>query len=410
MPEKVVVTGMGVVSPLGNDLDSFWEAMCAGRSGIRAVDDFDVSDLPAKIGGRVAPVAPEGLEPKEIRRQDRYTLYALEAANQAWRQSGLDMSMEDPFDCGVMVGSGIGGLDAIYENCVAMHERGPRRVSPLFVPKGLVNMAAGLIAIHLGLRGPNKAVVTACATATHCIGDAADTIRMGKAKVMLAGGSEAGVSRFGLAGFCSMRALSTRNEPAEAASRPFDADRDGFVMGDGAGILVLESESHAKARGAEILAEAAGMGDTCDAHHITAPLEDGAGAVQAMRLALAQAEARPEEVSYYNAHGTSTKLNDAMESRALATVFGLDTMPLVSSTKSMTGHLLGAAGAIEAIACIQAIRTGVAPPNINYDTPDPECRVNVVANTAREADIAIAMSNSLGFGGHNASILFRRHA
>jgi len=276
------------------------------------------------------------------------------------------------------------------------------------VPKGVANMASGLIAIRRGLQGPNKAVVTACATGTHCIGDAAGLIRTGKADIMLAGGAEASVTRFGIAGFAAMRAISRRNDAPDRASRPFDKDRDGFVLSDGAGVLVLEAEDHARRRGATILGEVAGMGETCDAFHITAPREDGSGAAEAMRVALAEARANPEDIHYYNAHGTSTQHNDPMECRALRTVFG-EAMPPVSSTKSMTGHLLGAAGAVEAVACLLAIRDGVIPPNINYETPDPECVLNLVANQAREARVAFAMSNSLGFGGHNASIIFKNY-
>ena len=297
---------------------------------------------------------------------------------------------------------------SIQDEVIRLHEGGPRRVSPLMVPKGLTNMASGSIAIRLGLRGPNKAVVTACSTANHCIGDAIDLIRLGRADIVLAGGTEAPIIPFAVAGFSSMRALSTRNDEPQRASRPFDKDRDGFVMSEGAGILVLESEEHARARGAEILAEAAGLGDSCDAFHITAPMEDGSGSARAIHLALKEAGVNPADVNYYNAHGTSTTLNEPGEAKALRAVFG-ESMPLVSSTKSMTGHLLGAAGAIEAIASIMAIRDGIIPPNINFETPDPECIVNLVANTARQAKVAIAVSNSLGFGGHNAALVLRRY-
>ena len=408
MHDRVVVTGMGVISPVGNGVGAFWDALCAGRSGIRPITAFDTSDLPTKFAGVVEAVVPEGMTPKELRRTDRYTLYAIAAADEALKQSGLDVSSENPYRCGVLVGSGIGGIDTIVEETIVLHTQGPKRISPLMVPKGVANMASGMIAIRHGLQGPNKAIVTACATGTHCIGDAAALIRAGKADVMLAGGSEAAVVRFGIAGFAAMRAISRRNDAPEKASRPFDKDRDGFVLADGAGILVLESEAHARARGADILGEVAGMGETCDAYHITAPREDGSGAAEAMRVALAEAGVNPDQIVYYNAHGTSTHHNDPMECRALRTVFG-EPGPLVSSTKSMTGHLLGAAGAIEAIACLMTIRHGVIPPNINYETPDPECPVNLVANAAREAHVAIAMSNSLGFGGHNASIIFKSY-
>jgi len=399
---------MGVVSPVGNTVAAFWEALCAGCSGIRAITHFETADLPARFGGVVEEVVPEGMTGKDLRRTDRYSVYAIEAADQAWKQSGLEIDAENPYRCGVLVGSGIGGIETIHDEGVNFHLHGPKRISPLMVPKGVANMASGLIAIRRGLQGPNKAVVTACATGTHCIGDAAGLIRTGKADIMLAGGAEASVTRFGIAGFAAMRAISRRNDAPDRASRPFDKDRDGFVLSDGAGVLVLEAEDHARRRGATILGEVAGMGETCDAFHITAPREDGSGAAEAMRVALAEARANPEDIHYYNAHGTSTQHNDPMECRALRTVFG-EAMPPVSSTKSMTGHLLGAAGAVEAVACLLAIRDGVIPPNINYETPDPECVLNLVANQAREARVAFAMSNSLGFGGHNASIIFKNY-
>jgi 3-oxoacyl-[acyl-carrier-protein] synthase II len=289
-----------------------------------------------------------------------------------------------------------------------MAEGGARRVSPLMVPKGLANMAAGAVAIRLGLLGPNKCVVTACASGTHSLGDAASLIQTGKADVMVAGGAEATIIPFSIAEFCAMKALSTRNDEPEKASRPFDMDRNGFVMGEGAGIMVLESEEHAKARGAEILGVVAGMGDTCDAYHITAPRPDGSGVAAAMKEALREAKLNPEDIGYFNAHGTSTKLNDAGECKALHVVFGEETPP-TSSTKSMIGHLLGAAGGVEAVICILAMRDGILPPNINYDTPDPECQLNLVANTAIEKKVSAVMSNSLGFGGHNASIILTKY-
>ncbi len=408
MDTKVVVTGMGVVSPVGNSLEVFWRNLCAGRSGIRAITQFNIEKIASKIGGVAEDVTPSGMGPKDIRRQSRFTLFAMEAADQAWRHSGLDLSKEDPFRCGVYYGTGIGGIDHIEENAVKNHIEGPRRISPFMMPQALSNMAAGLTAIRLGLKGPNLAIVTACSSGAHCIGAAADAIRLGKAEVMLAGGVETPVIPFGLAAFSAMRALSTRNSEPERASRPFDKDRDGFVMGEGAGVLVLESEAHARARGAEILAEMAGAGESCDAYHVTAPDPEGTGPAAAMRSALAQARMNPEDIGYYNAHGTSTKLNDAGETRSLRLVFG-DAMPLVSSTKSMMGHLLGAAGAVEAIVSVLTIQRGVIAPNINYETPDPECLVNLVANEAREARVDAVMSNSLGFGGHNVSLIFRRH-
>lgn len=401
---------MGVVSPLGNSVDAFWNGIAEARSGIRAIDTWNTEGFATRIAGLVAPVEPEGLSNKEMRRFSPYTIFALEASLQALKQAGFDINQEDPLRCGVVCGSGIGGIDVIYENSVTLAEKGPRRVNPLMVPTGISNMGAGFVAIQTGFMGPNSSIVTACATGAQSIGDAADKIRLGKADVMLAGGAEASVIPLGIAGFNAMRALSTdfQDEP-HRASRPFDADRGGFVMGEGAGMLLLESEEHAKARGAVILAEYGGMGESCDAYHIAAPREDGAGVAAAMRAALRDAGVNASEVGYINAHGTSTKLNDATETMAIRSVFG-DAPPPVSSTKSQIGHLLGAAGAVEAIACVQAIREGVLPPNLNYETPDPACNLPIVANESRAETVEIALSNSLGFGGHNAALVFRRYA
>lgn len=408
MSKKVVVTGMGVVSPVGNDRDTFWKSIREGRSGIGLNTRFDTSEFKPKISGEVEPVEPEGMSPKEMNRLDGYSIYAIEASDQAWKQSGLDVSQEDPYRCGVIMGSGIGGIDTIAKEVQRLVEKGARRVSPFMIPKGLSNMASGNVAIRLGLQGPNKAIVTACATGNHCIGEGAAQIRTGRADVMVVGGAEYSIVPFAVAGFASMRALSTRNDEPERASRPFDKDRDGFVMGEGAGTLVLESEEHALARGAEILAEFAGMGETCDAFHMTSPTPDGSSGGRAMEYALEDAQLNACDIQYFNAHGTGTQLNEIGEAKALRNVFG-DAMPPVSSTKSMTGHLLGAASTVEAIACIYAIRDGILPPSINFDTPDPACEVNIIANTAREDNIAIAMSNSLGFGGHNAAVIFKRY-
>lgn len=405
---NVVVTGLGVVSPVGNDVESFWRSLCEGRSGIRIVDQFDVSQHASKMAGLSDDCYPEDLVGKHLRRLDRYTLFALYAADQAWIQSGLDIGRENPERCGTAVGSGIGGIHTFEAEYISFYEKGPRRVHPLTIPKLMGNAAAAEVAARLGLRGPNKAIVSACATGSHNLGEAANLIRFRQADVMVAGGTEGAITSFGLAAFAAMRAMSRRNDEPERASRPFDADRDGFVMGEGAGILVLESEDHARARGAEILGMMTGYGETCDAYHITAPRPDGSGAAGAMRVALDQAGVNPEDVDYFNAHGTSTKHNDAVESLALRQVFG-DDMPPTSSTKSMIGHLMGAAGAVEAIASVLSIRDDILPPSINYDTPDPECPVNIVANEAREARVAIAMSNSLGFGGHNTSMVFREY-
>ncbi|HQE81483.1 MAG TPA: beta-ketoacyl-ACP synthase II [Candidatus Hydrogenedentes bacterium] len=405
---RVVITGAGVVTPLGNSVAEFWKGLCEGRSGVRRIDRFDPSEYACQIAGQAEDCVPEGMSGKDLRRRDRYTRFALYAADQAWRQAGLAADKVNPERCGAIVGSGVGGFDTVQEQVTVLVQQGPRRVSPLLAPMALVNMASSEICIRLGLEGPNRAVVTACATGNHCIADAADALRMGKADVMLAGGAEASVVPICVAGFSSMKALSRRNDAPERASRPFDAERDGFVMGEGAGILVLESEAHARARGAEILGEIAGYAESCDAFHVTAPREDGSGAARAMRGALNDAQANPEDIHYFNAHGTSTKYNDIAESRALRTVFG-EAMPPVSSNKSMIGHLLGAAGAVEAIATLLTIRRGVIPPSINYETPDPECPINIVANEARETDVEFAMSNSLGFGGHNASLIIKRY-
>ncbi len=404
---RIVITGMGVVSPVGNDTERYWRALVSGDSGIVALPHLD-ERIPSRVGGVSEDVRPPYFDAKELKRNSRYVLFAMEAAGQAWRQSGLEVNDENPLRCGVVMGSSIGGVEDISENSVRFHEGGPRRVSPLVMVKGLSNMAAGVIGIHLGLQGPNKCVSTACATGAQSICVAADAIRLGQADVMVAGGAEAVLMPYGLAAFCAMRALSTRNDAPEKASRPFDADRDGFVMGEGAGALILESEAHARRRGAVILGTLAGYGETCDAYHVVAPRPDGAGPAAAMRLALEQAGVSPTEVDYCNAHGTSTKLNDAAESLAFRTVFG-DTPPPVSSTKSMIGHLLGAAGAVEAIACLLSIRDNVMHPSVNYDTPDPDCPINLVANSAREDRVDIALSNSLGFGGHNATLVFRRY-
>lgn len=408
MSRRVVITGMGVVSPVGNDVETFWKSLVDGRSGIGPITRFDSEGYRTRIAGEAQTPEPPNLSAKEATRHDRYSLFAMEAAHQAVTQAGLDMNREDPRKVGCVIGSGIGGIETIANEVVRLHEGGPRRVSPLFIPKGLANMASGNVAIAYGFRGPNKSVVTACASANHAIGEGAIQIQSGRAEVMIVGGSEAPVIPLSIAGFSSMRAMSTRNDEPQRASRPFDKDRDGFVIGEGAGVLVLESEEHARGRGAAIIAEFAGMGESCDAFHIVAPEPEGRGCVDALQFALDEARINPGDVHHYNAHGTSTPLNEVGESRALRTVFG-ENMPLVTSTKSMTGHLLGAAGAIESIASILAIRDNIVPPTINYETPDPECLVNLVANEARQAKIEIALTNSLGFGGHNAVLVFRRY-
>lgn len=408
MSTRVLITGLGVVTPAGNDVETYWRNLKAGKSCITPIESWDASEMACRIAGQCEPAIPAGMNNKDVGRRDRYSIMAMYAADQAVADSGIDIGREDPTRCGVCVGTGIGGIETVQDNVTAFATKGPRRVSPFAVPKCLANMATGEIAIRAGFQGPNKAVVTACAAGTQSMGEAAMLIRLGIVDVMICGGAEGAVIPFGMAAFAAMKALSTRNDDPAHASRPFDANRDGFVMGDGAGILILESEAHAKARGAKIYGEVIGFGETCDAYHITAPRSDGSGAIGAMRAALRSAQLDPGQIQYFNAHGTSTKLNDEAECLALRTVFGDDTPP-VSSTKSMIGHLLGAAGAVEAIACLMTIRDGVIHPNINYETPDPACQINLVANTAREARVDIAMSNSLGFGGHNASIILKRY-
>ncbi len=411
MKRKVVITGLGCVTPVGNNVKDFWKSLCEGRSGITRIDRFDTTEFVSQIAGQIkGEIIPHGMSKKDLRRNDLFSIYGYEATDQAWAQSGIDLNITDPARCGVIMGSGIGGLCTIEEQVIVMHHKGPRRVTPMMIPKSLLNMGAGNIGLRLGLQGPNKAIVTACASATHSIGDAAELISGNKADVMVAGGTEAPICAFAVGGFGILQALSTRNDEPERASRAFDKDRDGFVISEGAGAVVLEAEEHAKARGAEILCEMAGYGETCDAHHMTAPREDALCITRAMKIALDGAELNPQDIGYFNAHGTSTKYNDRSEANALRIVFGDgDDMPYVSSTKSVTGHLLGAAGAVEAIASILAINEGILPPSINYETPDPECDVNIIANEAMEKNVDAVMSNSLGFGGHNASIVLRKY-
>jgi len=405
---RVVVTGVGVVSPVGVGADAMWDALVAGRSGIAPIEHFDASEYSSRIAGYVGDFDPSAvLDPKEIRRLSRFQQFALVAADQAVRQSGLAVTEDNAEDVGVIVGSGIGGLGTMEEQHDILRQRGPSRISPFLVPMMITDLAAGLISIKYGAQGINYCPVSACSTANHAIGEAGEAIRRGTADVVIAGGLDAGVTELGVAGFCASRALSTRNDDPQGASRPFDAGRDGFVIGEGGAIVVLEELEHASARGAEILAELLGYGATADAYHITAPAPDGRGAKRAMRLSLAQAELQPDSVGYINAHGTSTPAGDIAETNAIKEVFGADAPP-VSSTKSMTGHLLGGAGAIEAVACIMALRDRTLPPTINLTDPDPECDLDYVPNVAREGEVDVAMSNSFGFGGHNATLLFGR--
>ena len=417
---RAVITGMGLVTPLGIGIEKNWERLLEGRSGIRAVEEFDVSDLPAKIAG-VVPNGPtsEGLftaedwvEPKEQRKIDRFILLGMAAAAQAVEDSGwVPQTDEERNRTGVMIGSGIGGLQQIYDHSVKLHENGPRRISPFFIPAALINLISGQVSIRFGFKGPNHSVVTACSTGAHAIGDAARLVMLDDADVMIAGGAEAAVNRLGFGGFAAARALSTSfNDTPECASRPWDRDRDGFVMGEGSGVVVVEEYEHAKKRGAKILAEIVGYGMSGDAHHITAPADDGDGAFRAMGNALRRAGLSPDRIDYVNAHGTSTPLGDMIELGAIRRLFGtaLDTMSM-SSTKSAIGHLLGAAGSVEAIFSILAMRDGVAPPTLNLDNPSEGCEgVDLVPHKAKERNIDAVLSNSFGFGGTNASLVFVR--
>ncbi|HEX6129339.1 MAG TPA: beta-ketoacyl-ACP synthase II [Candidatus Limnocylindria bacterium] len=413
---RVVVTGLGAVTPVGNDVPRFWEALVAGRSGIDRIASFDPVNLDCKIAGEVKGFeAAEVMPRKEVRRNDRYVHFAWAAALEALRDAGLEVPLTDERQAeraGVVIGSGIGGINTMIRDIIEAHDHGVERIGPFLVTSMIADMAAGYVAIYGNLRGPNFAAVSACASSNHAIGQSLLAIRRGDADVMVAGGAEAGISEIPIGAFAAMRALSTkRNDRPQAACRPFDAQRDGFVMSEGAGILVIEALDHALARGATIHAELVGFAATDDASHITLPAPGGRGAVGSMSLALADAGLEPDAVHYINAHGTSTTPNDRAETAAIKTVFGDQAYRVpVSSTKSMTGHLLGAAGGVEAVACVRAIQTGMVPPTINYEFPDPECDLDYVPNQAREVPVDVAMSNSFGFGGHNATLIFQRYA
>jgi 3-oxoacyl-[acyl-carrier-protein] synthase II len=406
---RVVITGLGVVTSIGHDVPSFWASLVAGRIGIDRITLFDPSSFACQIGAEVRDWdVTAHMDPKEARRNDRYTHFGFVAAKQAVADSGLDMSREDPDRVGVIVGSGIGGMHTYETQLQVLHDRGPRKVSPFTIPSLIGNMCSGLVAIELGARGPNFGMVSACATGTHSLGEAAHAIRRGDADVMVAGGSEAAVTPFAYASFCSMKAMSTRNDEPRRASRPFDRNRDGFIMGEGAGVLVLESLEHARARGARVYCELAGYAATCDAFHITQPDPDGKGLSMAMRRAMASAEVAPGDVDYINAHGTSTPYNDKFETLAIKREFGEAARRVaISSTKSMTGHLLGAAGGIESVACVKTIENGIIAPTMNLDDPDPDCDLDYVPNAARQARVRTVLSNNLGFGGQNAAVIFR---
>ena len=414
---KVVITGMGIVSPVGTGVEYAWQNVLNGKSGVKKIDSFEVSDLASQIAGVPQCGTEPGLfnpdaivEPREQRKLDKSIIYGIVAADEAIKDAGLDTYDGDKERIGVSIGSGIGGLNTIYDNCIELHTGGPRRVSPFFIPKGIINMTAGNVSIRYGFKGPNISTVTACATGAHSIGEGARLIQFGDADIMICGGAEAAVGRIGLAGFSAMRALSTRNDEPEKASRPWDKGRDGFIMAEGAGILVLEEYEHALKRGAKIYAEVAGYGLSGDAYHITAPAENGEGGLRAMKAALKNAGLDASDVDYINAHGTSTGLGDVGELAAVKTLFG--NLPVsMSSTKSVTGHLLGAAGAVEAIFSVLAIRDGIVPPTINLD--DPEDAVgdfDLVPHVAKKRKVDVAISNSFGFGGTNASLVLKKIA
>ena len=411
---RVVVTGLGMLSPVGNTAEESWKNLLAGKSGICKIEHFDTTDFPSKIAGLVKGFDPEQFDitKKDARKMDMFIQYGIAAGLMAFEDSGLKITPENAPRVGCAVGSGIGGLGLIEQNISALIASGPRKVSPFFVPSTIINMVSGHLSIRLGARGPNVATVTACSSGTHAIGMSARLIQYGDADVMICGGAEKASTPMGIAGFCALKALSTRNDEPEKASRPWDIDRNGFVLGDGAGMLVLEELEHAKARGAKIYAELAGFGMSSDAYHMTAPCEDGAGASLAMQNAINDGGITPAQVGYVNAHGTSTHLGDLGEIRAVKSTFGDAVKTLrISSTKSMTGHLLGAAGAIEAVITTMAVRDQVCPPTINLDNPDPEVEgINLVPNVAQKADFEYAISNSFGFGGTNGSLLFKKYA
>jgi 3-oxoacyl-[acyl-carrier-protein] synthase II len=408
---RVVVTGLGVVTPLGHDLNTFWQNLIAGQCGIDKITAFDASAFATQIAGEVKNFDPTPAfpSPKEIRRTDRYSQFGVYAAWSALKDSGLELDKENTDEIGVFLGSGIGGLATTSDQLKILLERGPSRMSPFTIPMLISNMASGLISMYFNLRGPNFATCSACATANHAIGEAWRTIKAGDAQVMFAGGSEATVIPIGIGGFCAMKAMSTRNDDPKRASRPFDKDRDGFVMGEGAGVLVLEELEHAKKRGAQIYCEISGYGNTADAHHLTAPSPGGEGAARCMKMALRSGGLNLTDISYINAHGTSTPQGDVCETQAIKTTFGDHARKLVvSSTKGATGHMLGAGGAVEMTACTLALKHNVVPPTINYTTPDPDCDLDYVPNVAREMPVNAIVNNSFGFGGHNSTIAAKK--
>ncbi len=412
MNRRVVITGMGVVSPLGNDLDTFWNSLIEGKSGVREIQSMDTSEYACKIGAEVVNFDPKKFfkNPKDARRADRFAQLAMAASKMALENSGVDLDQVDRNRFGCMVGSGIGGLATLEKQHERLIRQDPSRVGPFTIPMMIANISTGMVSMDYDLRGPNMCIVTACATSNHNIGEAWRMIKFGDADAFIAGGSEATICPLGLSGFGNMKALSTRNDDPQHASRPFDKDRDGFVMGEGAGVCVVEELEHAKKRGANILAELIGYGLSADAYHLTSPHPEGDGAARCMAMAIKHGGISSDDVDYVNAHGTSTGLGDICETKAIKKVFGSYAKDglIVSSTKSMTGHLLGAAGGVEIAACVNAINEGIIPPTINLDNPDPECDLDYVPHTARESKVDIALSNSFGFGGHNASLLVKR--
>ena len=408
---RVVVTGLGALTPIGNNIAEYWEGLISGRNGIEPVTLFDASQHASRIAGEVKGFDPNAfLDRKESKRMDRFTQFAVIASVQALSDSQLIINELNADQVGIIIGTGVGGLRVMEEQQEIYLSKGPSRCSPFMVPTMIANMAAGMTAIHVGARGPNSCTVTACAAGSNAIGDAFRLIQYGYADVMFCGGTEAAVTPLSMAAFASMKALSTRNEEPSKASRPFSIDRDGFVMGEGSGILLLEELEHALARGAKINAEIAGYGTTCDAYHMTSPIPDGRGAARAIELALKDAQLNPQDINYINAHGTSTPLNDSIETKAIKKAFGSHAKAIaISSTKSMTGHLLGGSGGIEAVATVLAVCRGQIPPTINLDNPDPECDLDYVPDISRTQQVGAAVSNSFGFGGHNASLVFKRY-
>ncbi|MDO7787178.1 beta-ketoacyl-ACP synthase II [Desulforamulus aquiferis] len=410
MSKRVVITGMGIVSPVGTGLDNFWTALTSGVSGIARITRFDPSDYTTQIAGEVKDFDFSGyIDKKEGRRMDRFSQYAVVAAGMAIEDASLNLDSIDRERTGVIVGSGIGGMETFEDQCRVLVNRGPGRISPFFVPMMIANMAAGQIAIKYGLQGPNITTLTACASSGNALGDAFKLLQRDDADIVITGGTEAPITQLAVAGFCAARAMSTNNDNPQGASRPFDANRDGFVMGEGAAMMVMETLEHAEKRGAQIYAEIVGYGSSCDAYHITAPDPNGKGAANAMKMALKDAALSPAEVQYINAHGTSTPAGDPVEVGAIKNVFGDAAGKLaVSSTKSMTGHMLGAAGAIEGAVCVMAVKENLVPPTINYETPDPECDLDFVPNKARKMNVDVALTNSFGFGGHNVTLAFKK--